>query len=510
MANSPAMPLPQSIPVLALPTSIDYTTKDYTAFVQSMLAYAQQIFPDWTPSSEGDLGLALVELLAMCLDIMSFYGDRISQEAYLPTATQRLSVLNIAQLLAYTPSNGSPATGTVTFQTVSGGTEVAIPIGTQVSTSFSTTTDSPVTYQVSGTNVAGGGSLTCPANGGTITLPVTQGITSSMVALGVSTGLPGQTFQIPQTGVEDGTVSVFVQNQTGSGQWQQVPYLVDSGPEDMVYSLWVDQNGVTNINFGDNLNGLIPAIGLTVYATYTIGVGSAGNVAAGQVGTIVSNLPGVFIPFLADNVTYNSSQMSGGSDPETTDQIRANAPAAFQTANRAVSPADFASLALSVPGVMMASATANHSTSVTLYVLGPNYLAPTSGLTNAILEFFTGKTLAGVSLSVAAPSLIAVDIGSATQTAQIQVLPQYSQTAVENAVVTALQTLLSPPVQNFGAQINISDVYQAILAVAGVDWCSVPVFSREDAVQTVPNPITFRPSEIPQPGNFYLSMSGGF
>ena len=108
------MPLPQNIQVLALPTTIDYTSKDYTGFYQSMMAFAQQVFPDWTPSSEGDFGVALVELLSMCLDIMSYYGDRISQEAYLPTATQRLSLLNISQLLGYIPSNGSPATGTVT------------------------------------------------------------------------------------------------------------------------------------------------------------------------------------------------------------------------------------------------------------------------------------------------------------------------------------------------------------------------------------------------------------
>jgi uncharacterized phage protein gp47/JayE len=504
------MPLPQSIPVLALPTTIDYTSKDYTAFYQSMMAFAQQVFPEWTPSSEGDFGVALVELLSMSLDIMSYYGDRVSQEAYLPTATQRLSLLNIAQLLGYIPSNGSPATGQVTFQTVPGGVATVIPLGTQVATAYTSTTDSPIVYQVSGTNVEGGGSLTCPPNGGTITLPVTQGITYPMVALGVSTGLPGQSFQIPQTSVEDGTISIYVQDESGSALWQQIAYLVDADAEAKAYSLFTDQNDITNITFGDGVNGLVPGIGLTIYATYTIGVGTAGNISAGQVGTIVSNLPGVLIPYLADGVTFNSTAMSGGSDPETNDQIRANAPAAFQAANRAVSPSDFASLALSVPGVLMASATANHSTSVSLYVLGPNYQAPTSALTDTILGYFTGRTLAGVTLSIAAPSLIPVDVGSDVSTVQIQVLPSYSQIAVQNNVITALQALLSPPRQSFGALVTLSDIYTAILAVAGVDWCTVPVFSREDATQTEPNPIQFRPSEIPQPGSFFLSCAGGF
>jgi uncharacterized phage protein gp47/JayE len=201
--------------------------------------------------------------------------------------------------------------------------------------------------------------------------------------------------------------------------------------------------------------------------------------------------------------------MSGGADPETNDQIRANAPAAFQTQYRAVSPQDFASLALSVPGVLLAEATANHSTSVTLYILGPNYATPTTGLVANVLEYFEGKTLAGVSLNVASPSLIPVNVGSNTQVVTIQVLPNYYQAAVESAVETALTNLLSAPTQGFGALLNVSDIYQAILAVAGVAYCVVPVFSRTDAVQTVPNPIQFRSSEIPTPGSFYLTMQGG-
>lgn len=505
----PSMPFPQSIRVPALPTSIDYTTKDYSSFFQAMMAYAQQVFPDWTPSSEGDFGVAMVELLSMCLDIQSYYADRISQEAYLPTATQRNSLLNIAQLLGYVPSNGAAAVGQVTFQSSPSSPETTIPAGTQVSTSYISTVDQPVIYQTTE-------DVTCPGAGGTTTpVQVQQGVTYTMVQLGTSTGTPGQTYQIPQTGVLDGSVSIYVQTQAGTQLWQPVSYLVDYGTDDIVYSTWVDQNGLTNVLFGDGINGLIPGVGLTIYVTYTIIVGSAGNVAAGLVGTVVSALPGIFIPFESDGVTYQSTEMTGGSDPETNDQIRANAPASFQSQYRAVSPADFASLALGVPGVLMASAVANHSTSVTLYVLGPNYLTPTPPLVDAIYDYFTNRTLAGVTLNVAAPSLIKVDVGGPSttpvnQNVQVQVLANYSQSRVEDAVLTALAGLLSPPAQTFGSLLTVSDIYNAILAVPGVDWCVIPVFSREDVGQSSTNPIQFRPSEICQPGSLFVQMQGGF
>lgn len=503
---SNTLPYATSYPLLQIPTSIDYTSKDFAAFTTSMLNYAGAIMPNWNTSSEGDFGVALVELFAYAADILSYYGDRISQEAYLPTATQRLSLLNIAQLLGYTVSNGSPATGTVTFQTASPGPAITIPQGTQVATSFQIASDAPVIYQT--THVA-----TCPANGGTVTVPVSQGITYTMVPIGTATGLPGMVLQLPQTQVIDGTVTVYVQSVSGSQQWSHVQYLVDSGPNDMVFTSFVDSTGVTNIEFGDNINGLVPPVGLVVWATYTVGEGSEGNQAAGVVGTLVFPVDGLFIPLLGDGVTYNSSAMSGGADPESNDSIRANAPQAFQTQNRAVSPADFQALALNVPGVTVASAVANHSTSVSLYVLGPSLQAPGQGLINNILAYFAGKTLAGVTLSVATPSLIPIDVGSPSgggvNEMQLQVKPNYLQATAQTNVQTALTNLFQPPSTSFGQLLTVGEIYSTVMSVPGVAWCVIPLFTREDVPQTTTNSIQLRASEIAVPGNFYINANGG-
>ena len=494
---------PNYYTALQPPTTIDYTSKDWTGFVTSMLNYAQVAFPDWDTSSQGDFGVMLIELFAYICDIMSFYGDRLTQEAYLPTTTQRLSILNLAQLLGYTPTNGSPATGTVTFQTADPSPSVIVPAGTQLTTGFITSSDQPVIFQVNE-------GVTVPENGGTVTASVTQGQTYSMVALGTSTGTAGQSFQIPQSDVEDGTVTVSVSSVSGNVEWNQVQFLVDSQGSDLVYSLYVDQNQNTWIQFGDNISGAIPGIGLSIYATYTIGVGSAGNQPAGSVGIFVTPVTGVFVPFQsAGSTLFQSSAMGGGSDPETNDQIRANAPQAYATQQRAVSSDDFASLALNVPGALMTQAVANHATSVTLFVLGPNYQAADSGLQANILNYFSGKTLAGVSLTMGSPDLVAVDVGTSGTGITLQVMPNYNQGVVVANVTTALQAALSPPNSQFGELLQVSAIYSAVMSVPGVEYTIINVMTREDVTQDSTNPIQFRQSEIPVSGNIYINASGG-
>jgi len=493
---------PAYYPVLTAPNSIDYTSKDWLGFVTSMLDYGQIIMPQWDTASEGDFGVMLVELFAYMGDILSYYGDRLTQEAYLPTATQRLSVLNLAQLLGYVPINSTAASGTVTLQNTTG-TNITVPAGTQIATSFNTAANQPIIYQTTS-------AVTVNANATLNNVAVTQGITYTLTNLGTSDGTAGQSFQIPQANVESGTISVFVSSTSGNTQWNQVQFLVDSQQGDLVYSVFVDQNNMTNIQFGDNINGAIPGIGLTIFATYVVGVGSLGNQPAGSVGVIVTPITGLIVPFQsAGSTLYQSSAMAGGSDPETNNQIRANAPQAYATQSRAVSTADFTALALTVPGVLMANSVANHSTSVTLFVLGPNYQAPSTTLQNNILNFFTNKTLAGVTLSIGAPSLILVDVGTSGTNMTLQVLPNYNQQVVVNNVTTALQAALSPPNSQFGELLNVSSLYQAVMAVPGVAYCVIPIMTREDVTQANTNPIQFRPSEIPTAGSIFITASGG-
>lgn len=500
--------LPASYPVLAIPTSIDYTSLDFSGLVQSLLTYAPQAMPDWNPAaSEGDFGVVMLELMAYVGDILSYYGSRISQEAYLPTATQRVSLLNIANLLGYTPYGPIPAEGTVTFATFSGGPAVTIPALTQVTTNVTPDglTEPPI-YETQA-------DVTVPANGGTATVQVIQGVTYTMQQVGVSTGQPGQTFSLPSLDIEtDSTLVVYVEGASPEQyvQWTPVDNLINAPAAAHAYTVSTDDSGVTWITFGDNTNGEIPGTGLTIWCTYRVIVGAAGNLPASTVSTIYSQVSGVQIAVQDDGVTPQSSAMTGGSDAESNDSIRQNAALAFTAQDRAVSLQDFTNLAYAVPGVLMANATGVHSTSVSLYIAGPNYAAPDPTLTDSVLSFFSTRTAAGVSLSVLDPAIIAIDVGTSANPMQLVVRQGYSQATVTANVQAAIQALLNPPNVSFGQLITVSDIYEAVLAVDGVAYCVIPVFTREDTPQTNDTSIQLRPSEFANAGNVYMSVSGGF
>src|SRR5215203_6020989 len=100
-APGPAAPLP----IFNRPglSAIAYRTGDYAAFRQAMLQAIPGVDAElaralgleqlplgrWTARQPDDHGIALLELWAVLGDILTFYQERIANEAYLRTARQR-------------------------------------------------------------------------------------------------------------------------------------------------------------------------------------------------------------------------------------------------------------------------------------------------------------------------------------------------------------------------------------------------------------------------------------
>lgn len=78
----------------------------------------------------GDLSLALLEAWAAVGDVLTFYTERIANEGYLRTATERWSVVRLAALLGYTPRPGLSASTCLAY-TVAAGPDVVVPAGSQ-------------------------------------------------------------------------------------------------------------------------------------------------------------------------------------------------------------------------------------------------------------------------------------------------------------------------------------------------------------------------------------------
>lgn len=494
----------------------DYLSRDYAGLRQSLLQHAQQTFPEWQPSSEGDFGMVMVELFSYMGDIVSYYTDRAQFENYLPTATQRDSILNLAFLLGYVPNSGTPATGTVSLTTDRGTGAVTVPEGTQITTNRVEALDGPVVFETSA-------EAALPANpDGSATpviVPVREGSTRQFEYIGESTGQPGQIFLLPHTGIYQDTLQIFIEDVDGTvivnegsssavsvTEWVRVERLLMGDEADQIFESKFTSTS-TQTYFGDNINGAIPATGLKVYASYRHGYGAVGNVGEGTVRMInTRGEQGLGAVKVARGSTgaYLSSIMSGGADPESNDSIRANAPRVYRTQDRVVTERDFVEVALGTEGVESASAVVGTFTSVTLFITAAGGAAPSDDLKQAVADRLEGKTLAGVSVSIGAPTFVPLNFGSSTSPIRLTVRKGHSLKNVATAARRQIRSVVAS--LEFGDPLAVNRVYNALNRINGVVDVDIDVMARADSAQTGATRISPQPWEVFTTGSIFLSV----
>ena len=148
---------PQAITNRPALSALAYRTGSYSTFLGSMLAALSD--PDWPALSalrtrdSSDFTIALLDAWAISLDIITFYQERLANEAFLRTAVDQRSVFELARLLGYVPSPGVAASSVLAFTlasaagspdnvTISAGTRVqSIPGPGQMPQVFETSSD---------------------------------------------------------------------------------------------------------------------------------------------------------------------------------------------------------------------------------------------------------------------------------------------------------------------------------------------------------------------------------
>jgi hypothetical protein len=308
-------------------------------------------------------------------DIMSHYLDRIANETTIDTAIQRKTLLSFASLYDYVLSGPTPATGFVTFTNISD-TTLDIPIGTQVMAPLSYGEYTEVYFETttSATAIVPGASISLPCQEGkTVNTDKPDLIDPTFnialpANLGTSDGRASQAFTIPEPGIVNKSITVYVGQGVAFGTWSYVDNLFSAGPFDKVFTTAPNEDGTIDIVFGDNVNGSIPASGQLVSATYKVSVGAAGNIKSLSI-TELTFFPGSLDPQITSYFTVsNSAPASGGADGDSAVNIKNKIKAAVSTRRRAVTLDDFASLANLAEGVGKSSAASTVYTNVNLYV----------------------------------------------------------------------------------------------------------------------------------------------
>jgi hypothetical protein len=318
--------------------AFNYSSRDFDTVKTDLLARASKVFPEWTDRDPSDFGMLFLDLWAYAADIMHYYIDRAAGEFFLPTATQRESVLALANLLDYIPSGRTSAVGSVTLDN-SGSTDYTVPPNTRFIARVNNETFQ--TYTKLGGTIAANALGDVELFEGTLTEGET--LTTS------SSGQNNQRYLLRNSGVVATSVSVYVyENGIDPVTYQRVRRITQAGTGDRVYTLNVASSGAVSVVFGNSLNGFVPPAGALIKADYAVSSGASGNLPSDSVLAFRDLAPdGIIIA--------SSTAFTGGDDEESIAVLKASIPSVISAQNRAVTRSDFVSLATQVDGVSKAS-----------------------------------------------------------------------------------------------------------------------------------------------------------
>jgi hypothetical protein len=295
---------------------------------------------------------------------------------------------------------------------------------------------------------------------------------------------PNQTFTLKQTPL------TYTQAQTPSGSesslsvsvngaaWELVPTLYNQQPQAQVFTTTNLTGGKTQVSFGDGVEGsTIPTGQNNIIANYRVGLGSAGNVGAGSITTLVDRPTGV-------NGVINPLPATGGQDPASVSDIQTLAPMSVQTLGRAVSITDYQNFAATFAGIAEATALWIPSgfyrgVFLTVAAAGGDALQPP----NLTLTNLTS------SLKVFGTPGVAVRVVSFYETlfglsADIAYDPAYSVSDVNTAVMALLNSTYSFANRTFGQGVSgdeLAAIIQSVAGVVGVNVTSVKVIATSAA-----------------------------
>ena len=122
---------------------LSYRMATHSSFTASMIKRLGQVqfevdgeshepLKSLTTRKVSDPALAMIDAWAAVGDVLTFYQERIANEGYLSTATERRSILELGRLVGYQPRPGVAASVQLAFSLEEGSGEITIPAGTGV------------------------------------------------------------------------------------------------------------------------------------------------------------------------------------------------------------------------------------------------------------------------------------------------------------------------------------------------------------------------------------------
>ena len=295
---------------------------------------------------EGSGFAVLLDTLAYNTHYLGFNANMLANEMYLDSADIRKNIVSLAKMLGYTPTSAkSPVANVDILLNNASGATVSMAKGTaftskvnDVNYQFVTNEDIIMTpqdgvYRFSNVNIYEG--------------------TLATYRYTVDSTDVDQKFIIPNVNADTSTLKVTIQN--SNSDTTQTTYTLASGLKGLTntskaYFLQETDTGRFEVYFGDDVIGSKLSDGNIVILQYVVSNREEAN------GASSFSLSGNIGGFTNATITTNSSAQ-GGSDPETKESIRFNAPLQYTAQDRAVTTTDYETLVKSIyPNVQSISA----------------------------------------------------------------------------------------------------------------------------------------------------------
>ena len=333
-------------------TTIKSTQLDFDGIKNNLKTFLAQKeeFADYNFEASGLSNI--LDVLAYNTHYNGLTANFALNESFLGTAQLRSSLVSLAEGIGYIPDSMNSAQGIVNITlNLSGETDrpstVQIPSGFK----FNATVDGvDFVFQTmvdinAEDDVDGSGLYRFSDTTGSKNIKVFEG-TERVKTFIVSRAEDNEVYMIPDKTMDTSTAIVRVYEQPSSSVFLPYTNIINANTissNSTLYILKESPNGLFELSFGNgNTLGQAPKTGSKVTVTYLASSGAEANTAK------------VFEPQSAVNVSGTNYDLTvstvakavGGSDKETTESIRQNAPFQYATQNRMVTAVDYASLVL--------------------------------------------------------------------------------------------------------------------------------------------------------------------
>ena len=405
---------------------------------------------------EGSGFAILLDLLAYNTHYLGFNANMLANEMYLDSADVRKNIVSLAKMLGYTPTSAKSPLANVDI-TINNGSGATVTMAK--GTVFTTTVDG-TSYQF----VTNAETTISPLEGvyKFSSVPIYEG-TLVTFKYTVDSSDTDQKFLIPSVNADTSTLKVSVQNSssdTTTNTYSKATSFTSLNDESKVYFLQESDDGKFEVYFGDGIVGNALSDGNIIILEYIITNKTEAN------GASAFTLSGTIGGF-SDVSVSTVSNAQGGSEPQTKESIRFNAPLQYSAQDRAVTTSDYETKVLELyPNAQAVSAWGGEDEETPVYGTVKISIKAASGstLTNATkLDLVT--QLKKFNVASVTPEIVDPETTSVLLTSQVKFdskATTKTSDTIKSNVLTTLTNFNSSNLQKFDSIFRYSKVSKAI------------------------------------------------